>query len=212
MRPTTGPINQLTQSAETRLARLRDLCDGLALPTTPPDRRLISYTVIEAANLWAAYSRCFFISAALGARDRTGQRIVAATAHSPSDAEDLAVHALHPKLRGKNGPWSRRDQPDWQNKGHLLRALDYVGATVYAPVDQALSYPTRVLADLPTMRNFYAHKAERAADPARKLGRHYGITRRVSPPELLCTVPKSGGDALLNEWLDDLSAIIGLMP
>lgn len=212
MRPTRGPIHQLTQCAESRLARLHDLCAGLASPLTPSDRRLISYTVIEAANLWSAYSRCFFISAAMGARDATGQTIVAATVATPADAEDLAVHALHRNLRAKSGPWSRRDQPDWQNKGHMLRALNYVGASVYGSVDQAVSYPTRVLSDLPTMRNFYAHKAERAGDPARKLGRHYGITRRLSPPDLLCTVPRSGGDVLLNEWLADLSAIIQLMP
>lgn len=212
VRPTKGPIDQVTRCADNRLARLRELCVGLTLPPTPPQRRLISYTVVEAANLWSTYSRCFFISAALGARDSTGQIIVAAAVRTPADAEDLAVHALHPKLRAKSGPWSRRDQPDWQNKGHMLKALNYVGASVYGSVDQAVSYPTRVLSDLPTMRNFYAHKAERAADPARKLGRHYGITRRLSPPDLLCSVPKSGGDVLLNEWLADLSAIIQLMP
>jgi hypothetical protein len=192
--------------------RLRDLCVGLRFPLTPEKRRMISYVVIEAANLWAQYSRCVFLSAALGARDGGGQQIVLTRAPTRQRAEDLAVHALHSKLRTKTGPWLRYQQPDWQSRSHLLKALDYVGASIYGDVDRAVSYPTRVLTDLPTMRNFYAHKGERAADAARRLGPRYGITRSTSPHELLCTPPRGGGDVLLNEWLSDLSAIVGLMP
>jgi hypothetical protein len=212
LRLTVGRISGLTETAEARLERLQDLSAGLRQPVGPEDRRLLAYVTIEAANLWAQYSLCLFLSAALGARDSSGRRAVATPTLDVSHAIDLAVHAIHPKLRGISRPWSRMEQPDFQNKGVLAKALQYVGATIYPEVDAAVSYPTRVLADLPTMRNFYAHKAERAARTAAALGPRYGVTRPLSPHELLCTQPPGRGDVLLNEWLADLAAIFSLMP
>jgi hypothetical protein len=172
---------------------------------------MISYVTIEAANLWAQYSLCLFLSAALGARDASGSRVVTTPAPDWSHAIDLAVHAVHPKLRGTRRPWTRLEQPDWQNKGHLAAAIQYIEAAIWPDVDAAVSYPSRVLADLPTMRNFYAHKSKRAASSASALGPHYGVTRPMSPHDLLCTSPPGRG-ILLNEWLADLAAILSLMP
>jgi hypothetical protein len=62
------------------------------------------------------------------------------------------------------------------------------------------------------MRNYYAHKAERAAASARGVGTHYGITRRLSPEELALTQPPGSSDTLLEGWLADLAAILKLMP
>lgn len=207
-----GRVSGLTETAQARLQRLRDLSAGVARPQTPTDRRILSYVTIEAANLWAQYSFCLFLSAAMGARDSSGNRVVANPAPNISRAIDLAVFAIHPKLRGVTRPWTRLEQPDFQNKGVLAKALQYIGATIYPDVDAAVSYPTRVLADLPTVRNFYAHKAELAAKKAAALGPRYGITRPMSPHELLCTLPPGRGDLLLNEWLADLAAIFSLMP
>jgi hypothetical protein len=155
---------------------------------------------------------CLYLSSALGALDRNGRRIVATPAQSPSEAIDLAVHAVRPRLRGIRRPWRDYELPDFQNKGHLTQALGYIGATIYGDVDTATSYPTRVLLDLPTMRNFYAHKAERAARTASSLGSHYGLAQPLPPPVLLCTPPKGRADILVVEWLADLAAIFSLMP
>lgn len=212
MRPTGGPVSHLTLSAQRRLARLVALASEVASPLNPEGRRTLSYVVIEAANLWSQYSRCYFLSIAIGATDATGRCTVVAPAASLLDAEDLAVHAIHPSQRSATGPWSRRWQPDWQSRKALLDSLRYVRSSLYADVDTALSLPTRVLLDLPTVRNFYAHKGQRAARSVTTIHRHYGITRSMPPHELLCSVPPARSDSLLNEWLADLSAILGLMP
>jgi hypothetical protein len=212
VRPTTGPISDLTGRAEARLARLSELSQPLHAPVQPQDGRLIAYVVIEAANLWAQYSRCFFLSCALGARDGSGQLTAQTRAATVDGALTLAVHAVKPKLRGTTRPWSRRDLPDFQNKGQLAKTLKYIQASVSPQVDVALAYQSRVLSDLPTARNFFAHKAEDAANKARGLAPRYGITRVSAPETLLCTVPSSGADILLREWLADLTAILGLMP
>jgi len=212
VRPTVGQISTLTQAAQARLERLQTLSYALRSPLAPQDHRILSYVIIESANLWAQYSQCLFLSSALGALDRTGTRIVTTPVMNPSQAIDLAVHAVRPQLRGIQRPWKSHELPDFQNKGHLAQTLSYIGASIYEDVDRAVSYPTRVLLDLPTMRNFYAHKAERAARKASALGSHYGLNRPMSPPLLLCTPPAGRVDILVVEWLADLAAILSLMP
>jgi hypothetical protein len=212
MHPTVGPISRLTESAESRLHRLQVLGAPLALPLSPEDHRTLSYVVIEAANLWAQYSRCLYLSAAFGARDITGRRAVARPVSNARQAIDLAVYATHPRLAGQVRNWQSHELPDFQNKGHLAATLQNLSASITAQVDMALSYPTRVLSDLPTMRNFFAHKAADSAAKAATLGRHYGITRPLKPSVLLCTPPAGKADPLLSEWLSDLGAILSLMP
>lgn len=212
MRPTVGPISNLTNTAEARLQRLRLLAASVGPPLTPASRRVLSYVTIESANLWAQYALCVFLSSAFGARDHNGRRIVSNPVPDQSHALDLAVYAIHPKLRGIRRSWNSSEMPDFQNKGHLALALGYIGATILPDVDVAVSYQTRVLSDLPTMRNFYAHKGERSARKASVLGTHYGLTRALPPSVLLCTPIPGRPDALLVEWLDDLAAILSLMP
>jgi hypothetical protein len=212
MRPTRGRVGRVTRAAEVRLERLIVLATPISAPLVPYDRRLLSFLAIEAANLWAQYSRCLYLSAAFGARDKTGTPAVTSPAASERAAIDQAVHALRPKLRGTTKRWTRQELPDFQNKGHLSKCLYYIGASVSPTVDAAVSYNSRVLNDLPTMRNFYAHKSREAQESASALGRHYGVTGRLEPAELLSTVPRGAGDILLREWLADLAAILKLMP
>ena len=213
MRPTTGSISELTLTARRRLNRLHVLSVRLDDRVSSEDRRRISYIVIEAANLWAEYGRCLFLSCALGARDASGQPIVPQRVRTVDAALTLAVYAVRPKLRGTQQRWKRHQLPDFQNKGDLAKTIRYVQATVFPDVDLAISYQSRVLADLPTMRNFFAHKGESAARAARGLAPRYGLSRTLAPEQLLCTVSNVGaGDILLREWLADLDAILGLMP
>ena len=212
MRPTRSHVAWIAVAAEYRLMRLDQLATGIGTPLLPADRRTLSFVTIEAANLWAQFSRCLYLSAAFGARDPAGTPAVATPAASEEDAIDLAVYAVRPHLRGLKQAWTRRELPDFQNKGHLTKALQYVGATIFTDVETAVSYKSRVLWDLPTMRNFYAHKSREAALAAARLAPHYGITRRLAPSELLCSVPPMAGDILLREWLADLRAILGMMP
>lgn len=146
-------------------------------------------------------------------RDPHGKRLVARPAADVEAATDLTVYALRPKLAGQHRVWQKFELPDWQNKSDLSKTVQAVCPAVWPAVDSALSYQTRVLFDLPTMRNYYAHKAERAARSARGLRTHYGLTRVISPAELLCTPPRGGAiEVLLNEWLSDLTAILRRMP
>ena len=99
MRPTTGRLDVLTLTAEARARRLRELVDGVSLPLTPANRRLLSFAMIEGANLWAQFCRSYYISSALQAKDSAGQPIVIAVqVQTAEDAIDIAIRAGKPRL------------------------------------------------------------------------------------------------------------------
>ena len=63
-----------------------------------------------------------------------------------------------------------------------------------------------------TMRNFFAHKAERAATKARGLRRNYKGLKLVtlSPAELLCSYEYGRPQTVVCDWMDDLGSVISL--
>jgi hypothetical protein len=88
--------------------------------------------------------------------------------------------------------------------------MDALRASNRAAVNRALGFQTRALTDLPTMRNFFAHKGDTAAKKARELRFRYGITRVVAPPELLCQAAPGRPQPIICDWLDDLHTVIDL--
>jgi hypothetical protein len=202
--------------------RLRDL----VTEHTPPrpdlwsaeDQRAVSYVVIEAANLWEGYCRSFYLSTALRARDSSGQRVTL-TYHrritSVEEALTIAVHEMDPRTRTRHGPWTPGEEPDWPNTGHMRRVVRLLGASNLPKLDRALGLLPSALNDIRTVRNYFAHKAERSATSVGNLPRNYGITRRVHPVEFLfLTAPPRRGfptvEPVLLRWLDAMYRTIRL--
>lgn len=213
MRATGGSIVDLTEAAEKRALRLRLLLNGLTPPVTSEKQRLLSYVVIEGANLWAQFCRSFYLSTALRAKDSSNQPIRLGV--SPTDMEHaitLAVHACKPHLQNRQGPFDVKDEPDWQNTGHWRRAIDNLQASNAGDVYRALGFQTRALRDLPVMRNFFAHKAALAAGKARALRSNYrGLpSRTLSPAEILCSFERGRPQPVVCDWMDDLHTVISL--
>jgi hypothetical protein len=166
--------------------------------------------VIESALLWAAYSKAYFFSSAFKVRDSKGVRIV----HSYSlptteDALTFAVRVARPDVT-KNHNFTHRDHPNWQEPGVVRKLLQEMGASTLASWQLGMGVQTRATSDLPTMRNFFAHKGEVAADRARRLRVHYSVTQDLSPSELLSVTPPLGRQPLLWTWLDELALTIKL--
>jgi hypothetical protein len=182
------------------------------------DERIASYVVIEAANLWEGYCRSFYLSSALRAFETPGVRVTVTFAtpiRTLQDALTVAVHRIDATTRGRQGPWSPSDEPDWPNKGHFRIALAHVGASNLPKVDRALGLLPSALNDLRTMRNYFAHKAERSASSVRRLPRNYRLTQ-VTHPMVFLFSPAPGrgaftaGEPVLFRWLDALYRTIRL--
>jgi hypothetical protein len=206
-------LDDLTEGAARRVIRLRMLVSTAGVPVSSDLDRALSYVVIESANLWAQFCRAFYISTALRARDAGGHRIVLPPGTPPADVNDaltLAIHRIRPRLRGKNGPWSHRDEPTWHDVSEFLKVMARLKPSNLGTIRAAVSYEPKTLSVLPTARNFYAHKGEATAVKARGIAARYGLSTRSSPSSLLCSRAPGRPQPLILDWLDDLRETIKL--
>jgi hypothetical protein len=172
----------------------------------------MSYIVIEAANLWEAFCRAFYLSTALRARNYTGYRVrltYGQPIRSPTDAITIAVHLNDVRTRKRSAPWAPRDEPDWASGGFLRKVLSHLGADNLGEVDRAVGLLPGALADLRRARTYFAHKGERTSQSVARLARDYGFTLPLEPMTLLWSpAPRrlrpSAPDPVVIRWLDVL--------
>lgn len=207
-----GSLLVLAEKARRRALLLRSLVDHISGVVTVEEDRLTAFVTIEALNLWNLFCRSFYVSAALGCRDGSGSRVTCSTGgiRSEMDAMTVAIHAVKPRLRGKQGPWSHRDEPPWHDTSSFLSAIQALGPSNLLTVQSALSYPTKAFAYLPTARNFYAHRAMSTAVKVGGIARGYALNPRLRPSEILLSRLPGRPQNLLADWVDDMRAVMSL--
>jgi hypothetical protein len=173
---------------------------------------VVAYAAIEAHNLWASFARAFYLSCVLRATRETGIpiTITAPGLLTTSDAIQYAVRLLKPRLT-TGPPFTRRDEPVWHDPNTLLKLLSSLGASNLLEVQAALSYPTKVFRLLPTVRNFFAHRNEETAQKSSGVARSLGLSGKLKPGEVLCSVLPGRPQNVLADWLDDLRAVMTLL-
>jgi hypothetical protein len=191
-----------------RSAYLRSL-----LPTQPSifskqlDRR-VAFVAIELLNSWAGYSRALYLSTCRGALDARLRKLTI-NQHFATDEEALyfAAKRFNPKLR----PWptriTHRDEPDWLDPNILLILLDDLGASNSLDVGAALSFDWQVFRDLPTVRNFYAHRRENTARKTQQLMITYGLSPVLHPTEFCLAYERGKSQSILLNWVDEMNQV-----
>ena len=194
-------LRLLRQAALHRAMRLRTLAFPLAPPVNNHMDRDIAYLTIETSNLWASFSRSFFLSCMFSGKHDAGGRVrCGPTFGSVKDVISFAVTTIKP----------RGTEPNWSDPGILLLLLKVVGASNFAIVKSAFSYSTTVFRDLPSMRNFFAHRDEGTAKKTVRVARSVGVSVHLRPSEILCSRSPSRPQNVITDWIDDLRNIITL--
>lgn len=209
----TNDLPTLGQRARRRAFLLRSLVDTLQPPLSAEEKRRVAYVAIEALNLWGLFSRAFFISCAVRARDNQGARIVSAhtTIREPREAITFAVHWWKPDLTKKKGPWSPFDEPPWTTPTKLLDLMTALGTSNVAVVATAISQEPRSFKDLKTARNFFAHRSEATVDELRTVARRKRLNPALRPAELMCSRTRNRPQNVLADWIDDIREAIEVM-
>lgn len=191
---------------------MRNLVDHVSSPLDEEEKRAIAFATIEALNMWGMFARAFFLSCALGARDPNGARIVTnAPIANYDDAITFAVHAAKPQLRAKKGPWTHWDEPTWHDTHIFLSLMTQLSPNNLGSITGAMGYPTTVFRDLPTCRNFFAHRCEATAVKVSRVARRNGINPSLRPMDVLSSRLAQRPQNVLADWIDDLRTIIELM-
>lgn len=204
-------LGKLRQTATRRLARLKIDVETCPLPLSRAGDRIMASVTIEAANIWSATGRCFYVSSCLRAKRTNGLRVsMLAQAVDSVTAINFAMATLKASTPG-GPPWRRRDEPAWHETATLLKLMRALGASNLSAVSTALSIKTRVFNDLPVFRNFFAHRNDDTVSRVGRIARGYRISPNLRPSEILATAVPGRPQRLLSDWLDDLSYAITLL-
>lgn len=171
--------------------------------------RKIGRVVIETHNTWCNFSRSYLMSYLAAPRRRRGDRVRFGnlSANSPGNLLHIAAKACRGPLA--NAPVDRRDEPAWHDIGNFLRICNALAPSNLSEIQAALSMQTRVFADLPAFRNFYAHRNEESAAKAVGLARRqYLITGVRHPTEVLMKPAPARTQPILLDWLDEMQIVV----
>jgi hypothetical protein len=205
-------LRKLRVAGSRRAFLLRSLVDRYVAPPNSEQQRVVAYAAIESHNLWVSFARAFYLSCVLKTTSERGLpiAITAPGLLTPSDGIHYAVRLLKPFVK-TGPPFTRRNEPVWHDTNTLLKLFTSVGASNLPQVQASLSYPTTAFAFLPTLRNFFAHRNEETALKAAAVARSLGLSGRLKPTEVLCSILPGRPQNVLADWLDDLRAVMTLL-
>ena len=205
-------LEKLTNAAARRLLLLRAIADECTGPVTPESERKLAVVAIEAVNLWALFSRSFYLSCFLSGRRRSGSRVALSLARigNKRDAIRFSIQELKPKLKNKSS-WRMREEPAWRRPDTLLKLFARGGASNLPQVQSAFGYSTRVFEELPVLRNFYAHRNEETAKLSVNVARSLGVPSSSRPSEILSARLPGRPQNVLCDYLDDMRIVAELL-
>jgi hypothetical protein len=211
MRPSQN-LGALQTASRQRLARLRQrTVQGLAPDFTERDRSF-AYVILETQNLWSNFVRSYVLSCLRRPSRINNPAVTLGNAAVATPGDVLLIATRLWKGPAAPAPADRREEPPWHEKRFLLKTCQEMQCSHYADVEAALGIQTRVFEDLPTFRNFYAHRNEDSARRAVELARRYYLIRGCRhPTQVLARTAHGRTQALILDWLDDLGVILDFL-
>ena len=200
-------LDRLERRVRTHLQTLVRLTKKM--PNVPREEadRTASFVCLEALNIWAEFTRTYFVCALANSVTSSGS--IVATSFPRGISIESALRNIPIVLnRVPSGRLSRRDEPTWHSRRNFLRIAQLVGLTNLGQVQAALSLPSRVIDDLPTVRNFFAHRNQETATKVFRLSRRYGIARVNHPTELVRSVVPGRPATIIEDWLAELDHVV----
>lgn len=190
-------LKVLHRRANKHALRLRRFVEQLKPPLAAPDDRLVAFVTTECLSLWSNFSRSYYLSCMHGAKRILGGRVALASVavNSNSDALNFSKHQF---------TYRRNNEPVWHEPRTLLKLFRAAGASNLTQVQAALSVSPLVFKELPTIRNFFAHRCEETAKNATNLARRLGVSVGLRPSEIMCTQLPGRPQGVLADWIDDI--------
>jgi len=207
-----GTLSKLVQRAQRRTSKLRVLCQEFeAAKNFSQKDVLATFIAIENANLWDAFARTLYLTCAMDG-PATSKGLAITHAHSPfADDRDAllfaidAVNKTHAaKLRASGQKIRSRDEPAWQDRNVLLRIVRALGLSNEPSISAAISASVTTLANLPTIRNFYAHRCEDTALKTAAVQLGYGFASSIHPTQFLASRLAARPYTILRHLVDDI--------
>jgi hypothetical protein len=203
--------SQLRRCSVVRLITLREKVNRLTPTTSSFNDERIAFVVIEAMNLWASFARAYYLSWFLRPLTISGTRVICSNHFRLfEDALIFAIRRVRSRNYGGTRP-SRRDEPTWHEPRTLLTLAAEIGISNLNEVQAAFSLGATYPANLPTVRNFYAHRNDETFRKVRERAILLGLGENLRPSEFVCTALPSRPQNLISDWLDEIRLTIELL-
>lgn len=172
--------------------------------------RAVAFVTIEAQSAWSGFAREFYLSCAFLHPKTIGGKHVSHSDPTIVNERLALLHSIH-VLKGKNLTTPKiapREEPSWHEKRTLPKLANSLSFSNDPAVLTGLSYPTTFFDELPTVRNFYAHRSFGTVDKVFGLAtRKYRSITINHPNELINVIFAGRAQTLLQEWLTDMKQI-----
>ena len=207
---------KLVQRAQRRISKLRALCQDFEGTTDFSQKDVLAtYITIENANLWDSFARSLVLTCALNSAV-TGKGALITHSQPPfadeRDALLFAIDAVNKKhaanLRRTGHRIRPRDEPAWEDRNILLRIAHGLGLSNEPSISAAITASATTLANMPTIRNFYAHRSELTAKKAAAVQLSYGFASSIHPTQFLNSRLAARPHTILRHLVDDISLSI----
>lgn len=172
----------------------------------------ISYVTISALNVWSNICKWYYISCTLGTKSISGAHIAAPGRLADANAAiGIAVRYYKPSARLQiSGEWQGRDEPAWHVPSVVIDVFGAASIPTQNHVKSSFSLGFTVFDDLPTFRNYFAHKnRETRALAMRKAPRYLIVANK--PSEVLAAAPVGRTDSLLETWIHELRTTLDML-
>jgi hypothetical protein len=219
MRPCLN-LDVIVHQATKRATHCSELLQRALGAHEPGDRLIYCGTVvIDLANLWHQFCRCYYLSAAYGGRRDGFGRLIESRLNYQT-AIDNALKATEPVKwnRQATNPrfagWVPRDEPDWKVRKNFQGALLSLAPLNSTAITAGLAVQSRGFDYLPVFRNFFAHTGQSAGVAVHNVVIDLRTRLSLSKPlragggseavRILMSYPAGSGVTLIERWLSDV--------
>ena len=205
-------LNKIRNKTLNYLYKLHNMADKASRLSRPESEKTISFVTIECLNLWANFSRAYFLSCALSPIRENGLQITLSNPNVQTfdDAIYAALRKCKPWILSMRN-WGRRDEPAWHDPKVLIKSCTGIGCSNLIEIQAAFSISTKVFEHLSTFRNFYAHRNYYTAQKAKNIARYYTILVHNHPSNILFSYAYGRPQILILDWIDDMKIVLELL-
>jgi hypothetical protein len=201
-------LTKLYDAAQYRLVKIGRLYSSLSRRPLPDRGMVISTSVLELDNLIITTLREFTISSLVRTRTVSGHRV--AINRLFRCEEEISAHILSivnfvAFQRLKQPPRiARKDEPTVRDLKITEKILLGCGASNLPSLQNALALNLSLFRDIPTIRNFYAHRNEDTWKKVKDKARLMGIRATRHTDDLVQAVVAGRPWSIFEDWLGDL--------
>jgi len=194
----------------------RELPDLFSIKNISQRENIASPIVINLLNTWSIFMRTYYICCARGARNKLNYKISSSLSSSnlsPNDVIGEAIKSYHPNKKPmSNGIWDTRDEPSWHDSSVIIRLSTDFSFSNSADISAAFSLGFTAHKDLPTFRNYYAHKNHGTRVKTERVAANYSIASNQHPTDILLDYPRRTPTLhLIEVWVGELADTIDFL-